>query len=165
MRSEVVLCVLLAACGGGGGGTIDSSGSGDDQPDAMLSPSCLEAQSHSDLAWITDNIFSKQCAFSGCHNGQPTDQGKMDIRTTDAAITSLVSVDSHMCPGTPRVVPGHPEQSWLLKMMGQFDDTTPGSCTIDPKIGLMPMDNNGELLCKDKRDAIERWIMAGATND
>ena len=29
-------------------------------------------------------------------------------------------------------------------------------------IGLMPQNAGGKLLCREKREAIERWIMAGA---
>ena len=87
------------------------------------------------------------------------------LGTLGNSIASIVGVASHMCPTATRVIAGNSNGSWMMKMLGQVQDTTPPSCAIDPHIGLMPMDNLGELLCVQKRDAIERWINAGAMND
>jgi len=161
---RAVFALVVAACGSPSN-MVDASGGGDDGgSDAAIPAVCLEAEQHSDLTWIETNVFSKQCTFSGCHNGAPTDAGKMDLRTGHA-FASIVGVDSHMCPGTMRVIAGNSAGSWMMKMLGQVQDTTPPSCAIDPKIGLMPMDNMGELLCVQKRDAIQRWIDMGAQNN
>jgi hypothetical protein len=158
---------LALACGGGGGGkeVIDSPG-----PDAPTPADCLEAEQHSDLTWIQANIFAKSCTFSGCH-GAPVPQAGLDLSTVDMAEATTVMVPSAMCPSDPgggsqyRVVPGDPDASWMMKMVGQESDNTPASCTIDPKVGLMPMDNNNELLCSQKLAAIERWIASGAPDE
>jgi hypothetical protein len=157
------VCAWGFACGGGGGNTIDAPG-----PDGPIPADCVEAESHSDLTWIQENIFAKQCTFSGCHDGEPSPQGMMNLTSIALAGSSTVDVLSVMCGSDPgggsqyRVVPGHPEESWMMKMLGAIQDTTPSSCAIDPKVGIMPMDNNGELLCSQKLGAIQRWITAGA---
>jgi hypothetical protein len=47
-----------------------------------------------------------------------------------------------------------------MVILGEFPGP-PGM--IDPLVGTMP--SNSPLLCQEKRDAIERWINAGAPND
>ena len=158
---RLVVLALVGGCGGGPAGTVDAPSSVADAPIPAI---CVEAEQHSDLTWIQQNVFDKQCTFSGCHNGAPDDAGKMDLRD-GMSIASIVGVASHMCPTATRVIAGNSNGSWMMKMLGQVQDTTPPSCAIDQKIGLMPMDNMGELLCVQKRDAIQRWIDAGAMND
>jgi hypothetical protein len=163
---RMALAVLVAACSGSPG-TTDGAGSAD----APISASCMEAESHSDLTWIATNVFAKQCTFSGCHNGAPTDAGKMDLRVGHAhdslvgSGSAATGVPSHMCPTAMRVIPSNSAGSWIEKMLGAEMDTTPPSCPIDPKIGLMPMDNMSQLLCQQKLDAIKRWIDAGALDN
>lgn len=166
-RAVFALCLFATACGGGGGTAIDASPV-DAGPlvDAPLSAACLDAETHSDLTWIQANIFSKQCTFSGCHNGASGDAGKMDLRAGHS-FTSLVGVKAHLCQATSIVTAGHPEQSYMMVMIGQQTPAaqTPPSCAIDPMVGEMPQGNPTVLLCSQKRDAIERWITAGALNN
>jgi hypothetical protein len=163
----VVGYVFAAACGGGGGAggggaTVDAPGTAD----APIAQVCIDAESHSDLTWIQANIFTKQCVFSGCHDGGTGAAGKMDLRPGHA-IASLVGSAADLCSGTDIVVAGHPEQSYLMVMLGQVEPTaqTPPECAIDPMIGEMPQSSPTVLLCPQKRDAIQRWITAGAMND
>jgi hypothetical protein len=72
---------------------------------------------------------------------------------------TLVNGDSALMAGSKLVVPGDPTTSYLEVMLG----SQPG--TIDPMVGLMPQDNGNQLLCCQKLDAIERWIMDGAMNN
>src|SRR4051812_21776400 len=57
---------------------------------------CMDATTHSDLTWIQDNIFSKQCTFTGCHNGGSTDAGRLDLRNNAASLAHLVNFDSNL---------------------------------------------------------------------
>ena len=161
----VLLGSLLVACGGGTATPIDG-GPADAAIDAGPSAACIEAESHSDFTWIQDNIFVKQCTFSGCHNGAVGDAGKFDLRA-GKAYASLVGNTSHLCPQTADVTAGHPEQSYLMVMLGQMQpaDQSPPSCAVKTSVGLMPQGNPTTLLCSQKRDAIQRWIMAGALQD
>lgn len=167
VRAVLAFSLSLAACGGGGGNSVDAaSNDGGPTVDAPLSATCIEAETHSDLTWIQANVFSKQCTFSGCHNGSTGFAGKMDLRAGHS-FTSLVGVTAHLCQMTNIVTAGHPEQSYLMVMLGQQKpaDQSPPSCAIDPTVGEMPQGNPTVLLCSQKRDAIERWITAGALND
>ena len=62
------------------------------------------------------------------------------------------------------VVPNQPNQSWLLLMLGhkQPGEMSPPLASVPNPPGLMPQNSGGVLICKEKRDAIERWITAGA---
>jgi hypothetical protein len=122
------------------------------------SAACVDATGHQDLTWIQANVLTKQCTFSGCHNGENTKQGKIDLRAGHSFAT-LVNGDSTLMPGAKLVVPGMPASSYLEVMLG----SVPG--TVDPTVGLMPQNTGGELLCCQKLDAVQRWITAGALDN
>lgn len=126
----------------------------DDVTDADASPSCVEARNHADLEWLQRKVFTPSCAnFTACHSGSASQAGGLNLedgRTHDA----LVDVPSSRFPEWKLVVPNQPSMSYLMVVLGQY----PGP--LDQDIGTMPY--NSPLLCKDKRDAIERWILAGA---
>lgn len=115
---------------------------------------CLEARNHADLDWLQDNVFTGGCSnFVSCHKGAATQAGRLSLergRTHD----SLVNQPSTRFPTWKLVVPGDPAMSYQMVVLGQY----PGP--LDPRIGTMPY--NSRLLCQEKRDAIERWIVAGA---
>jgi len=146
------LLVGLAACGGG------SSNDPDAAP-ADASPACALATTYQDFTTIQSQIFTRQCSFMDCHD--PTAPEAMMDLTAANAQSLLVNVDARMtvAAGFKRVVPGSPETSYLMIILG--DPRYPGP--IDMDIGTMPQ--NSPLLCKEKREAIERWILAGAPND
>ena len=129
--------LLIPACGD------DSSGA-----DAMPAASCLEADHHSDLAGIQENIFTPSCsAFTACHRGaaQSAEGLNMEDGNTEQ---NLVGVPSKLFPEFDLIVPGSAPDSYLMIILGQFE----GPLTDK---GTMPFNN--PLLCKPKRDAIERW--------
>lgn len=152
--------LVSLGCGGGGGG-----GGGDDDPgiDAPPSAACLEAETYQDIQNIEDKIFRGSCIFSGCHNGQATAAGRIDLRT-GAARDALVDVDSEVNVGFKLVVPGQAKQSYLLLILGHFQpgEADPPTDAPPSSIGTMPQGTGGALLCREKREAIERWIVAGA---
>jgi hypothetical protein len=134
---------LAAAC----------SGDSDSAADAMPDPRCVEAEEHSDLAWIQDNILTRSCAsFSSCHMGSAPSAGGLNLEEgmTEA---NVVDVESDLSPGMDIVEPGSPTDSYMMVILGQFGTDDP---RIDPDTGLMPYNN--ELLCQQKLDAISRWI-------
>lgn len=144
----------------------------DSSVDAPISASCMEAKTHSDLAWIEANVFKTSCIFSGCHNGANTDAGHLDLREKGlgtpadppGSFAELVNVDSVIAPTYKYVVPNQPNQSHLLMMIQHIPPAmmSPPTMDPDPQIGYMPQNAGGRALCVEKRDAIERWIMAGA---
>lgn len=139
---------LASACGG------DDQGNADAGIDA-ISPTCLEAMQHSDLTWIQDKIFQPSCAgFRDCHQGAAVDAAHLSLERGQSH-TQLVDVATEFMPTAyVRVKPGDPAASYLMIAIGSI----PGP--LKEGVGTMPY--NSPLLCKEKRDAIERWIAGGA---
>lgn len=156
---RVVVFGFLVACGGGESTNPD----GNPDPDSPPSPACQEATTYQDIANIESKIFAGSCVFSGCHNGGNTDAGMMDIRA-GMAHAHLVDVDAEVGPGRKLVVAGNPAASYLMLMIGHIapEDADPPGELPPASIGLMPQNAGGKLLCREKREAIERWITAGA---
>jgi hypothetical protein len=161
---RLALLAILSACGGGGGS------SGDAGPDracmVATTPSCMDATTHSDLAWIEANVFLPQCAFSGCHNGSATVAGRLNLKDPGQSHDDLVNFASAIATDRKLVVAGAPKQSYLMMMLRAYP---PGE--MDPPVappptstGFMPMNAGGAVVCCQKLDAIERWITAGAPN-
>ena len=162
MRSLAI--VILAACGGGGSDApVDSSSGRACQ--VSTSASCMEAVNHQDLPWIEANVFSAQCAFSGCHNGQATTAGRINLKDPGMSHDDLVGQDSMIAAGRKLVVAGAPKQSYLMMMLQLFppSEMEPTPVAAPPTdIGFMPQGTNGAAICCQKLDAIERWVAAGA---
>lgn len=150
--------------------------------DAGISPSCVEATTHSDLAWIEEKVFKQSCIFSGCHNGANTDAGRLDLRpdgipgsgTTPPATGGpgrtaafLVNVASEIDTAYKLVVPNQPNQSYLMMMIQHIPREEMSPPAGVPMSGgrvvpLMPQNAGGKPICVEKREAIQRWILAGA---
>ncbi len=143
--------LATTGCGGDDGGSVI---------DAGLSPSCQEALTRSDLAWIQEKVFQPSCAnFSDCHQGRATDAAGLNLETGQSR-ANLVDADSTLFPQFKLVAPGRPRDSYLLIILGHYPDLMQ---FIDPDSGTMPY--NSPLLCQPKREAIERWILAGAPDE
>ncbi len=122
--------------------------------DAPPSAPCLEASAHSDFAWIRDDVFAVSCsAFASCHQGG-NPPAQLDLEPA-RAYDDLVGVAATTIPGWGlRVAPGDPEHSYLLVKLGAVAGPLGAAGTT------MPL--GSPLLCAEIRDAIRRWIAAGA---
>lgn len=166
MRRFVVLATALAVTAGLGAlGGCRLSLEDDTVPvdGNNLSPSCMAAQTASDLAFIEEKIFATACTFSGCHNGANDDAGRMDLRM-GMSHTSLVGKPSNIAPAYMLVAPSAPDQSYLLMMIQHLTPAEMNPPTVAPPvdIGYMPQNAGGAAICAPKREAIQRWIAAGA---
>lgn len=144
-------------------------------------PACEEAKSHADLDWIQDKIFTKSCALStACHKGNAfqaaglsLEAGKSYAQLVGSDHTGVEAASDVAIPPLAdhqwiRVVPNAPSASYLMVAIDPKTNPSPMGPTdpdgvegpLDPKVGSMPVNN--PLLCKEKRDAIRRWIEAGA---
>jgi hypothetical protein len=63
---------------------------------------------------------------------------------------ALINVDSSRITDWKLVVPGDPDNSYLMAIMGAVDGP------LTDGIGTMPFNN--PTLCQQKLDAIRRWI-------
>src|ERR1041385_6946605 len=138
MRLAVLLCI--SAC------RISLDDVSPDAGDGPLSPSCAEATSHSDFAWIQDNIFTPSCAFSSCHSGLANQAGHLSLQAPFAR-NQLVNVAATTKQGWMRVVPDMVDQSYLLVAIGEQSGPAPDG-------GTMPI--GGAPLCQQKKDAVRR---------
>ena len=127
---------------------------------------CKAADGQSSLAWIEENIFAKQCAFSGCHNATSSAAGRLDLKNPGKSHAALVDVASAIEPSRKLVVPGAPQESYLLMLLQAYPpaemEPTPASPPPDD-VGFMPQ--NAPPICCQKLDAVERWIAEGAMNN
>ena len=141
---------LILSCGDDGGdGGVDASSFDAASFDAAPSPSCLEAESHSDLAWIQDNVLTPSCAnFSACHQGLANNARGLNLESGNSEV-NMVGVASDAFPNEILVVPGDPASSYLMVVLGSYDGPQLQSGTMPP---------NNPLLCVQKREAVERWI-------
>jgi hypothetical protein len=149
MRAYVSITALplLLACGGESSPAVDAA-----PPDA--SAVCIEAENHSDLAWLQENVFTPSCsAFTACHKGTAQEAGGLNLEAGQFR-NSMVNVPSDLFPDYQMIVPGDPAASYLMVILGHVDGP------IDPDVGTMPYNN--PLLCTEVRDAVARWIEAGA---
>ena len=97
-------------------------------------------------------IFAANCALPFCHTG-PQPQQQLDLAPR-RAYAALVGVGSVECPGLVRVLPGAPEQSYLIaKLAGE------GVCFVPSRMPL------GGVLPAADIDTIRRWISEGALDN
>jgi len=185
-RAVVVASLILGSLAGC---RVSLDGSGKQAPTCVVDPPpqvCMDAESHDDFTWIETNIFDKQCAQSDCHDGGASKQGKINLHADPGmnpmgAYANLLGADGNgvasvLAPSRKLVVPSQPDESYLLVMMGEVDykdaipaDDAPSDISASPDhaaegTGYMPM-SQATLICCQKLDAIQRWIMAGAMNN
>ncbi len=153
MRIAFVMCALgcgvaaVAACSsdetddstpaesGSGSGSGGADGSGNE--DGELDPPFSQLQSE---------IFTPSCAFTSCHGG---DRPPRDLSLTEGeSYASLLKGETRL--SIPRVTPGDPDQSALVKVLeGSFEGTSP------MPLGQPPLE-------EEQIELVRRWIAAGA---
>jgi len=107
--------------------------------DAAPSPACVEAENHSDLDWLAPEVFGKSCsAFSVCHQGAAQSAGGLNLEPGNVQ-RNLVNQPSLAFPSLTLVVPGDPDSSYLMVVLGSRQGELPSA-------GTMPYQN--PLLCK-----------------
>ena len=81
--------------------------------------------------------------------GEARSAGGLNLEFGKSA-ENLINVNSDRIADWKLVVPGDPDNSYLLAIMGGVDGP------ITEGIGTMPFNN--PILCEQKLDAIRRWI-------
>jgi len=143
-RSSCTLLALAVACCGGEEAGPD--------PCAPAAPPTL-----------SDNVaplFAENCALSGCHGARP--EAELSLGGAPAAIHGMiVGVASVTAPELPRVAPGDPDGSFLVrKLEGSFDDL---AC-VDDDCGVR-MPKAADRLRAECIETVRAWIEAGALED
>jgi len=137
-------------------GCIETSGNPPTPPNCMGDPT---------MAAIQDGIFSRSCAFGSCHAGA-NPAASLDL-SAGHACANLVEQKTCVFNNRMRVVPGHPEQSYLLnKLSGQeLGDDPDGPCAVAANGHSQRMPLGGEPMCQGRVDQVRAWIAAGARCD
>jgi chitodextrinase len=140
---HLLLSVTTALLAAAASVTGCSDGSGDGPGGTPLEPTL-------------DNVlglFGDSCAGATCHIGYAGEPaGGMDLGPE--ACDHLVEIPAFEVPALSRVVPGSPEQSYLVCKLDPACPDLPGGATVMPP----PV---GGLAAQDI-DLLERWITAGA---
>jgi hypothetical protein len=157
MRLAIAIAALaLAGCGAGNGSGLDNNGNplgsqaggtgAGGGGGGFLLPPVPGLQPT--LASIQDNVFSIDCAVPGCHGGASAQQGlRLDA---GFAYGNLVNVASPRDPSLIRVIPGDPDNSFIIRKLE-------GTQTLGDR-----MPDGGPYLPQSTIDAIRQWIANGA---
>ncbi|HZP13773.1 MAG TPA: hypothetical protein VFB36_15245 [Nevskiaceae bacterium] len=144
------LAMALAACGGNGQGLDDdgrpigenTGGGGDQSGDGPFQPTIEDIQAH---------VFTPIC--SRCHHGALAPQG-LHLSDTRTSYDNLVNVASQEEPQLKRVLPGNPDDSYIIhKIEGtqESGDQMPDGCP-----------SSEPCLDHDTIAVIRQWIADGA---
>ena len=129
-----VVMPVLAACDGGDGSGLPPAGA--------LGPS---------FSAIQANVFTPNCAVTGCHFGGGAPQGlRLDAASSYALLVGVTSMEE---PGVFRVMPGDPDASYLVRKLE-------GTASTGQQMPL-----NAPALSQTTIDVIRQWISDGAIDD
>jgi len=135
--------VVLSGCGGGGGGYGNNNNNPpptSTTPPPTTTPTSLFQQ-------VQDQVFTPNC--TSCHVGANAPQGlRLDSGNSFAL---LVNVPSNQVPTVNRVIPGDPQNSYLVQKIE-------GRAAVG---GRMPLGR--AALPQASIDLVRSWIAAGAT--
>ena len=132
-----LVSLFVASCSGG-----DGSGLPPRLPPGAFGPNFSEIQA---------NIFTPNCATTGCHLGAGAPQG---LRLDDAnSFGMLVGVASSQASSLLRVAAGDPDNSYLIQKLE-------GSASVGAQMPL-----NAPALEQSTIDVIRQWITDGAIDD
>lgn len=141
---------------------VPPSDAGDDGlpavPECEDTPAGSTAAIEASLSAIRENIFVPACAFSSCHGQGGTASG-LDLDATDLRGT-LVNHQPSAETDMPLVDPGNPENSWLMKVIGECEPTTESGQVRNH----MPR-NAPTLLDPGLVAGVRDWIAAGAPDN
>jgi len=140
VRAAIAIVALaLAACGAGSGEGLDQNGQPIVSPPTGLQPT---------LASIQDNVFTVNCAVSGCHGGAGAQYGlRLD---PGFSAGNLINVPSPRDSNLIRVVPGDPDASFVIQKLQ-------GTQTLGDR-----MPDGGPYLTTATVNVIRQWIQDGA---
>lgn len=104
-------------------------------------------------------ILSESCALAACHASKQSNLG-IHITYDATLVYSELQNESPTFPGLKFVVPGKPDQSFLMAKMDGTHAKLPGCASGCGR--EMPPD---DMLPQAKRDLVRKWIANGAKND
>ena len=97
-------------------------------------------------AEISEDIFSKSCAFSSCHSSASSASAGLQLHDEEAVL-NMIDHPATQSPEKMLVVPGDPENSYLIQKMRGYQ-LAEGTDSMPP----------GTTLCEGKIQLVEDWI-------
>lgn len=97
-------------------------------------------------AELSEDIFSKSCAFSSCHSDASSASAGLQLHD-EASVLDMIDRPSKQNEDIMLVAPGDPENSYLLQKMKGFQ-VVEGTDSMPP----------GSTLCEGKILLVEAWI-------
>ena len=129
-----------------GNGDTNGDGNGDGNGDNG------DSQPTVTLTELKTDIFTPRCGVTGCHAGG-TPSGNMSMEANSIA-QEIINVDAASDANFKRIVPGDPENSYIIKKL-RGDDGIVGS--------QMPL--SGGSLTDEQIGKIITWIEEGAQDN
>jgi hypothetical protein len=157
---------FMATCSSCGDGIVDvgagevcdgAIGCGASEVCARTCGSCATASFVRDV----QPIFTSRCALPSCHAYSPDIDFTLvlDLRPA-AAYADVVNVPSKQCAGEPRVTPGAPDLSYLLRKVEGLQQDSSG-CGDGARMPPPPI----PPLSSAQIAALRSWILDGALNN
>jgi len=103
------------------------------------------------LSQLQAEVFTPRCSF--CHSGGGSSLPAALDLTAGNARANLVNVSARQSPGTMRVAPGDPANSYLIRKLE-------GTNTVGSRMPL-----GGPFLDADTLARIKSWIASGAPDN
>lgn len=113
----------------------------------VLAPACEPEPSFSS---VDSDIFVRSCGFSSCHGANT---GGMTLGAGSDDYSALVGVPAVGATGETRVIPGDPDNSYLVKKLEGADDIV--GVRMPPGAALEGADI----------ERVREWIAAGAIDN
>lgn len=106
-------------------------------------------------------VLAHSCTSASCHGGA-SPQGALDLGQAANTYTNLVGPLARELSTMPFVMPGHPDESYLMHKLDADQCTLASQCVSGDCKQSMPLNNP---LDASSRDTIRRWIVQGAQNN
>jgi hypothetical protein len=151
MRAWLGLALALAACSGDTATTDSDTGATTDSDSTTDTDSPTDSTpAGPTFGEVWDDHLEQGCALAGCHAIGSGNGMEISESTGHAALVGVSAVDA---PGEVYVIPGDPDNSYLIRKM----EEAPG-IVGDP----MPPPFGWADCCQTDIDAVRAWIAAGA---
>ncbi len=105
-------------------------------------------------------VLVHSCTSASCHGGA-SPQGELELGSA-ATYTNLVGPVAGELSTMPLVMPGHPDESYLMHKLDADQCTLASQCVSGDCKQAMPLNNPLDAAA---RDTIRRWIAQGAQNN
>lgn len=113
--------------------------------EALCDEQCIQVEATS--AFLSENIFSKSCAFSSCHSNASSASAGLQLHD-EPSLLALINKPSAQDPNKMLILPKDPQNSYLVKKM-RGENIAENTDSMPPNASL----------CEAKIELVEEWIL------